>query len=97
MKKTAFAATVAALAFALSGCGDSNDASEDALADSVEMPADEAMANVPDPAEETDAAAEAATLQAEEAIEQDAQDAADAAEAAVADVEAAGDPAEPAN
>ena len=36
-------------ALALAACGSSTDASEDAMADTVEIPADEAMANAPDP------------------------------------------------
>ena len=88
---------VSPLALALAACGGSDDASEDALADNVEMPADEAMADMPMPvADETEAADEAGqspqeTLDAAEA-------AAAAADAAVADVEAAGGDAEvPAN
>ena len=51
---------------------------DDAMADNVEMPADEAMASAPDPA--TDAvsdAAEEATQDAEAAVEQTAETAAD--------------------
>ena len=90
MKKIALIAAVSSFALALAACGDADDASEDAMADNVEMPADEAMAGAPDPA--TDAvsqAAEEATEDAEAAIEQTAEQAADNAEATVADVEAA--------
>jgi hypothetical protein len=90
MKKIALIAAASSFALALAACGDADDASEDAMADNVEMPADEAMASAPDPA--TDAvsdAAEEATQDAEEQIEQTAETAADAAEATVADVEAA--------
>ena len=52
MKKFAIIAAAAG-AFALAGCGDTTDASEDAVADSVEVPADEAMADAPDPVEAT--------------------------------------------
>ena len=55
MKKIALIAAVST-AFALAGCGDSTDASDDAMADSVEMPADEALADAPDPAADVDSA-----------------------------------------
>ena len=44
MKKIALFAAVSSFALALAACGDTDDASEDAMADNVEMPADEAMA-----------------------------------------------------
>ncbi|GGD60462.1 hypothetical protein GRI62_00120 [Erythrobacter arachoides] len=85
MKKLALAlATPAALV--LAACGSSTDASEDAVADTVEVPADEAMVNVPEPVVDTRATTEA---QAEEVIEetqQTAEEAADDAQAAVDDV-----------
>jgi hypothetical protein len=88
MKKFALIAAVSG-AFALAACGSSDDASEDAMADSVEMPADEAMAGVPDPvADDVSEAVEDATANAEAAA-QTAEQAADAALDAVADVEAA--------
>ena len=89
MKKIALLA-VSSFALALAACGSADDASEDAMADNVEMPADEAMAGAPEPAADAvDEAAEEATQDAEAAVEQTAEDAADAAEAAVADIEAA--------
>jgi hypothetical protein len=95
MKKLALIAAASACTLALAGCGSADDASEDAMADNVEMPADEAMAGVPDPAvDAVDEAAEEATLEAEAAIEQTAETAADAAEATVADIEAAAQAAE---
>jgi maltose-binding protein MalE len=98
MKKFALIAAASSMALALAACGDADDASEDAMADNVEMPADEAMASVPDPATDAvDDAAEEATQDAEAAIEQTAETAADAAEATVADIEAAQAPEEPAN
>jgi hypothetical protein len=98
MKKFALFA-VSSFALALAACGDADDASEDAMADNVEMPADEAMAGVPDPnADAVSDAAEEATQDAEAAIEETAQSAADAAEATVADIEAAAEAGEePAN
>lgn len=53
MKKIAIVA--AAAAFALAACGETTDASEDAIADSVEVPADDAMADAPDPVADGDA------------------------------------------
>ena len=61
MKKIALFAAVSSFALALAACGGSDDASEDAMADDVEMPADEAMADTPLPvADATEAATEAA-------------------------------------
>jgi len=76
MKKFALIAATSA-AFALAGCGSADDASEDSMADTVEMPADEALANTPDPV--TDAASDAV------------EDATDTAEAAADTAAAAGD------
>ena len=85
MKKIALFAAASSLALALAACGDSDDASEDALADDVELPADEAMANVPDPTADVDSE----DTQDEAVTQEAAESAADEAEAAVADVEAA--------
>ena len=85
MKKIALFTAASGFALALAACGDSDDASEDALADDVELPADEAMNGVPDPVadlESEEGQDPAETLEA-------AESAADDAEAAVADVEAA--------
>ena len=97
MKKFAFAlATTAALA--LAACGDATDASEDAIADTVEVPADEAMANTPDPVMDEAATAPAPTPQQVEegmdSVDQTAEQAADDAQAAADDVQAALDAAE---
>ena len=84
MKKIVLLAA-SSFALALAACGDTGDASEDAMADNVEMPADEALADTPLP--EADA-----TADAEEAAEDaaaDAEAAADAAEQAAADAAAA--------
>lgn len=86
MKKIALFAAACSFALALAACGDSNDASEDALADDVELPADEAMSNVPDPAPDVESTEDAQT---EAETREAAETAADDAEAAVADVEAA--------
>lgn len=91
MKKTAFSLIAAASALALAACGGSDSASEDAVADTVEMPADEAMEDTPEPVAVDDAAADAAepaedAAQSFEATgaaaEEAAADAAAAAEAA---------------
>ena len=89
MKKFALLAA-SSFALALAACGDSGDASEDALADNVEMPADEAMSGVPDPtdADAAAAAAEEATESADNAVDA-AEVAGAAAEEAAADAAAA--------
>ncbi len=92
MKKIALFAAVSSLALALAACGDSGDASEDAMADNVELPADEAMADMPMPASDATEAAEDLEATADEAAA--AEDAADAAAAAAADAEAAAEAAD---
>ena len=100
MKKLALIA--AASAFALAACGDTTDASEDAVADTVEVPADEAMEDTPPPVADNDAAmadeepAEPTTVTEEEAesAADNAADAAAAAEAAMAEIEGDVDPVE---
>lgn len=95
MKKITMATIAATASLALAACGNSTDASEDAMADTVELPADEAMEEMPLPAEDVDVVEEAAV----EAVEEDvavseevvdgAVEAAEAAQATVDDVEAA--------
>ena len=92
MKKIALFAAASSFALALAACGGSDDASEDAMADNVEMPADEAMADMPMPAADATEATEDAEATADEAAA--AETAADAAEAAAADAQAAADAAE---
>jgi hypothetical protein len=77
MRKLLFASLASASVLALAACGSSDDASADAEADTVEMPADEAMTEVEDPVLD-----EAATEDAEEATAASADEAATAAEAA---------------
>lgn len=87
-----FRVTLIAIAgsLGLAACGSSDDASEDAIADSVEMPADEAMADAPMPVEDTSPSVEEADdTDTVNEIEQNAQQAADEAQAAVDDVIAA--------
>jgi len=84
MKKIAYFALATAATLALAGCGSSDDASTDAMADDVEVPADEAMSAagdatpVDDASADQDAGPDAAT----------AEEAGAAAEAAAADVDA---------
>ena len=85
MKMIALFAAVSSFALALAACGGSDDASEDAMADNVEMPADEALADTPLPAADATEAAE----EADEDAAADAEVAADAAEQAAADAAAA--------
>jgi hypothetical protein len=62
MKKFAIVAFSAALTLTLSACGSSDSASEEAQADNVEMPAEEAMGDVEaTPVADASAAADAAT------------------------------------
>ena len=96
MKKFAISAFASAAALTLAACGSADDASEDAMADNVEMPADEAMTDAAAPvAEETAAATDAATgvddatAAAGEAAAAAASDAAAAAEAATKTAEKA--------
>ena len=83
MKKFVIAAFASTAALALTACGDSTDASDEAMADTVEMPADAAVDGTPDPVVD-----DAATLDAE--MEGNEMDAAEAADAATGAVEAEG-------
>lgn len=84
MKKIALSALATAAALALSACGSSDDASTDAMADDVEVPADEAMSAAGDATPTEDPSADA-----DEAATATTDDAAAAAAAAAADFEAA--------
>lgn len=77
MKKFALSAVAVTAALALAACGNSTDASDEAMADTVEVPADEAVAGTPDPVADADANTEIETN------EMDAAAAADAATDAV--------------
>ena len=81
MKKltTILAATTASLA--LAACGSSTDASEDAMADTVEMPADQALADTPEPVADEEVAGEEAAVE-EAGTDGAGMDAIEAAEAA---------------
>ena len=87
MKRIHATAVLCAAALVLAGCGDSTDASEDAMADNVELPADEAMSDAPTPIDD-----EAMTM---DETENDAAEAAAEADAMVSDdIEGAIDDAE---
>lgn len=88
MKKMLLSAAVSSFALALAACGGSDDASEDAMADNVEMPADEALADAPLPVADETTAAEEAAESAEESLDA-AEAAGAAAEEAAADAAAA--------
>jgi|GEM_PF-1046865 len=93
MKKIASVAFASAFALALSACGGTEDASDDGMAEDVEMPADEAMSTegMEEPAMEgEEGAVEEATEAATDAAAA-ADDAADAAGDAMAAAEAAAD------
>lgn len=93
-------ALAASFALALAACGSADDASSEAEADTVEIPANDALAGVEEgPVADEAAALEAATKEAEEAAAAeaaDAQAAGDAAADVAAQIEAAeaGDTAE---
>lgn len=74
MKKIATLTLATSFSLALAACGSTTDASEDAIADDVEMPADQAMIDAPEPVMD-----EAATLDAAEEEVVDAMEAADTA------------------
>jgi hypothetical protein len=81
MKKIAYAAFASVAALALAACGSSDKASEEATAENVEVPADEAVADATAmPSEDAGAMAVDATAAA-------TADASGAAEAATADAE----------
>lgn len=90
MKKFALIAFASLAAYGLSACGKSDDASDQAMSDNVEMPADEAMATAAPPVADAEATSDAATgatteaAQAGDAAEAAAKDASDAAAAAEA-------------
>lgn len=92
-----FAAFAPLALLGLAACGSSTDASADATADTVEIPADEALANAPEPVADPDANVDAPAEGAEGAegaessSEATAAAAGAAAEAAAADAEAASD------
>jgi len=93
MKTLATLALATTAALALAACGSTTDASEDAIADTVEMPADQAMADAPEPVADDAVIAEEAAVE-EGSAEDGTMDAMEAAETAEDMV--AADSAEPA-
>lgn len=89
MRKIALAALASLAALTLSACGRSEDASNDADADNVEVPADQAMAGSEQPV--PDASATANDTSTDTAVNQ-AEDAGERAADAAADVAAAASP-----
>jgi hypothetical protein len=87
MKKFTLIAFAAIAAYGLSACGKSDDASEDAMSDNVEMPADNAMTSAAAPV--ADAQASSDETSASGPTSAVASEAGDAAEAAAADAAAA--------
>ncbi|MGZ3196401.1 MAG: hypothetical protein ACXWJC_10250 [Croceibacterium sp.] len=87
MKKFALIAFAALAAYGLAACGKSDDASQDASADNVEMPADQAMATAAPPVADADATSD--TTDATGPTSAAASEAGDAAQAAAADAAAA--------
>jgi hypothetical protein len=83
MKKIAYAAFASVAALALAACGSSETAGEDATAENVEMPAEEAMTDATAMATDAAAAATDAAATATDA----AATATDAAEAAAGEAE----------
>ncbi|MCR2832496.1 hypothetical protein [Parerythrobacter lacustris] len=98
MRKIALAASFAAAALALTACGDSRDASEDAEAETVEEPAAEAMEEViEEPVLDTDMSPREEAPAGPPVEQRTLDQAADDAEAAVADFEAIANEAEASN
>ncbi|MEL6529614.1 MAG: hypothetical protein AAGK01_02175 [Pseudomonadota bacterium] len=100
MKKFTSMAVLGTAALALAACGSAEDASTEATADTVEMPADEALEAVTDEPVEDSAAAEttaedsgeataAVPQETAEAAAEDAASVAEQVEAAAAEAEAA--------
>lgn len=97
MKKTpALIAALSGASLMLAACGSADDASTEATADTVEMPADEALAPVSEEPVEDPNATTPDTVTTDAAAEASAEEAADAAadvaaDAAAAAAEAAGE------
>jgi hypothetical protein len=91
MRKIAFAAFASLAALTLSACGSSDDASTDAEADNVEMPADQAVAGTEQPAPDASASDNQTTDQAVDQAEAAGEKAADAAADVAAAAAASGD------
>lgn len=88
MKKIALTAFLSAGALALPACGDSDDASLDAEAETVEEPAEAALEDVTEEPVEDVEVAEEATAPVRASVQAEAESAQEEAEATVADIEA---------
>ena len=90
MKKLATIAVLGGLALGLAACGSTDDASTEAMPDTVEMPADEALEPVTEaPVEDSDALGPPADPAENAPTLQTAEEVADAAENVAAEAEAA--------
>ena len=95
MKKLATIAVLGGLGLGLAACGSSDDASTEAMPDTVEMPADDALEPVADePVEDSDAAGPPADPSENAPSLQTAEEAADAAENVAAEAAAAAEAAD---
>ena len=95
MKKLVAGALVGSLALGLAACGSNDDASTEAMPDTVEMPAEEALEPVTDePVEDTDALGPPADASERAPSLQTAEEAADAAADVAAEAAAAAEAAE---
>lgn len=89
MKNIVLTAFVSGTALALTACGDSSDASNDAEAVTVEEPAAAALEDVTEePVEDVEVAQEAVAPPVSRSVEVEAETATEEAEATVADIEA---------
>jgi hypothetical protein len=89
------ATMLAGAALVLAACGSADDASTEANADTVEMPADEALTAVSEDAVEDPAATATDAAESTDAVEADAEQAADAAAGVAAEAAAAAEDAAP--
>ncbi|MBO81080.1 MAG: hypothetical protein CL801_06645 [Citromicrobium sp.] len=100
MKFTIRAGLIGASALALVACGDSDDASDEVIADNVEIPADDAMSDVtdepmmddevaaPEPAPAPEPVETQTDEERQEAVRRSVEDEAAAAEATAAEIQA---------
>lgn len=95
MKKLVAGALVGSLALGLAACGSSDDASTEAMPDTVEMPAEEALAPITDePVEDLDALGPPVDASERAPSVETAEEAADAAESVAAEAAAAAEAAD---
>jgi hypothetical protein len=95
MKKLVAGAMLGSLALGLAACGSSDDASTEAMPDTVEMPAEEALEPITEePVEDSEALGPPADASERAPSMQTAEEAADAAESVAAEAAAAAEAAE---